>query len=248
MPITQHSFLKMLWIREGAGRVDFAGTNEACESGDLVLVPAGLKHRIIESPRTPIALYGLGIDFKRLNCVSPVLSLFKAGIFREPRLHTLRIEQRIRKIVYLNDQTDRASQFSGVAATLDLLAELALVLKPPKRNATQLAPVTRQLTDDPLLEAYLAWLHRNFYEPLTLDGAANACGMSRRTFTSHFKLRTGKTWLEYLNSLRIQHAVELLKQTDRKVTSIAFQCGFEDLTTFYRAFKRIHRKCPQSFR
>ena len=86
----------------------------------------------------------------------------------------------------------------------------------------------------------------NTLEPLTLDAAATASGMSRRTFTNQFKARTGRTWLEYVNALRIERAQELLRETDRKVTSIAFQCGFEDLSTFYRAFKRITGNTPSS--
>jgi AraC family L-rhamnose operon regulatory protein RhaS len=99
-----------------------------------------------------------------------------------------------------------------------------------------------------LLEAYLAWLHRNFYESLSLEEAAAATGMSRRTFTNRFKARTGTTWLDYVNVLRIRHAEALLKQTDKKITSIAFQCGFDDLTTFYRAFKRIKGVHPSQLR
>ncbi|MEZ6088733.1 MAG: helix-turn-helix transcriptional regulator [Pirellulaceae bacterium] len=83
---------------------------------------------------------------------------------------------------------------------------------------------------------------------MTLNDAAIATGMSRRTFTNRFKARTGTTWLEYVNVLRIRHAEILLKQADSKVTSVAFQCGFEDLTTFYRAFKRITGKNPSQMR
>jgi AraC family L-rhamnose operon regulatory protein RhaS len=151
----------------------------------------------------------------------------------------------------LNDQLDAASQLASIATAIDLLAELSLILDPPEIRGTakSLGPKPPPpVADDPLLEAYLAWLHRNFFEPLSLEDAAVATGMSRRTFTNRFKARTGTTWLDYLNALRIRHAELLLKQTDRKITSIAFQCGFDDLTTFYRAFKRINGMNPSELR
>jgi len=251
MGTTTHTFFKLLWIREGHGSVEMDGEPIHCETGDLVLLPARLPHRIVDSSHSPISLYGLGIDFNQLTCVAPVLPCFIAGVYREPKFHTLRIEQHLRKILYLNDQQDAPSLLSSVATAMNLLAELALVLVPPKNKRSRVVAQHRTATEhstDPLLEAYLAWLHRNFYESLTLDEAAFASGMSRRTFTNEFKSRTGATWLEYVNRLRIYHAKELMKQTDRKVTSIAFQCGFDDLTTFYRAFKRITGSSPTQMR
>ncbi len=251
MGTTTHAFLKILWIREGNGSIEMDGKPVGCETGDLVLLPARLPHRIVDSAHSPISLYGLGIDFNQLTCVTPVLQCFVAGVYREPKFHTLRIEQHLRKILYLNDQQDAPSLLSSAATAMSLLAELALVLVPPKSKRSRMIanPVANsEHSTDPLLEAYLAWLHRNFYESLTLDQAAYASGMSRRTFTNQFKLRTGTTWLEYVNRLRIHHAKELMKQSDRKVTSIAFQCGFDDLTTFYRAFKRITGASPMQLR
>ncbi|MCY2973474.1 MAG: AraC family transcriptional regulator [Planctomycetota bacterium] len=251
MGTTTHSFFKLLWIREGHGSIEMDCKQVRCETGDLVLLPARLPHRIVDSAHSPISLYGLGIDFRQLTCVSLILPSFIAGVYREPKFQTLRIEQHLRKILYLNDQEDAPSLLSSVATAMNLLAELALVLVPPKSKKSRVIADQRTETEhptDPLLEAYLEWLHRNFYELLTLDEAAFASGMSRRTFTNEFKARTGATWLEYVNRLRIHHAKELMKQTDRKVTSIAFQCGFDDLTTFYRAFKRITGSSPTQMR
>jgi AraC-like DNA-binding protein/mannose-6-phosphate isomerase-like protein (cupin superfamily) len=250
MPVTAHAFFKLLLIREGAGAIEFEGAETACESGDLVLVPARVRHRIIDLPRAPIALYGLGVDLHPLHSAGAVIEGFKAEVQPASRLRTLRIEQRLRKILYLNDQSDAASQLSSVATAIDLLAELSLLIHPPRVGGGRRS-IRRQEArthDDPVLEAYLVWLHRNFYESLSLDDAASATGMSRRTFTNLFKARTGTTWLDYVNILRIRHAEVLLKQTDRKITSIAFQCGYDDLTTFYRAFKRIHGKNPSAWR
>ena len=134
MKTTRHRFLKLLWIREGSGAIEFDGEIKDCEMGDLVLVPPRLRHRIIDSVRNPLSLYGLGVDSNRLHCIASVLKGFSAGIYREPKFRTLLVEQRLRKILYLIDQPGAPSQLSSVATAIDLLAELALVLDPPKTS------------------------------------------------------------------------------------------------------------------
>jgi AraC family L-rhamnose operon regulatory protein RhaS len=99
-----------------------------------------------------------------------------------------------------------------------------------------------------VIDEYLIWIRCNFFETLNVESAARACGMSRRKFTADFRQRTGQTWLVYLNGLRIEHAKTLLHDTDNKVTSIAFQSGFEDLSTFYRTFKRSTGTRPLDYR
>ncbi len=240
MSVTQHPFLKFLWIREGRARIEFETDSLDCESGTLVIVPPHTTHRIVDSADAPVSLFGLGLDTQELRCVEPVLPLYQTGVYSGQRLGTLRIEQHFRRLLYLVDQDEATSQFASVAAALELLSELALKLAPAKAASG----TTNKPSGDPMLEAYLEWLQRNFFEPLTLDGAARASGMSRRTFTNQFKARTGMTWLEYVNGLRIRRAEELLADADRKVSSIAFQCGFDDVSTFYRAFKRITGRTP----
>lgn len=244
MPVTEHPFFKLLLIREGAGEIEFERARLSCETGSLVLVPANSRHRIIDRPRDPISLYGLGIELKQLASVASVLETFPPSVHEEATLRTLSIEQRLRKLLYLNDQMDSASQLSSIATAIDLIAELSLLLRPPRMCKNAKLSANR----NPLMETYLAWLHRNFFQPLSLADAVAVTDMSRRTFTNQFKTLTGSTWLNYVNMLRIHHAEYLLKETDHKITSIAFQCGYEDLTTFYRAFKRINGKHPRSLR
>ena len=50
------------------------------------------------------------------------------------------------------------------------------------------------------------------------------------------------------HQLRVEHARRLLQQTHRTIASIAFECGFEDLSTFYRAFKREVGTSPRRWR
>jgi AraC family L-rhamnose operon regulatory protein RhaS len=72
--------------------------------------------------------------------------------------------------------------------------------------------------------------------------------MSRRRFTTLFWEITGQTWADYLSRLRIEYACKLLAETNRSIVAIAFECGYEDLSSFYRAFKRQTGHSPGDWR
>ena len=98
------------------------------------------------------------------------------------------------------------------------------------------------------MRAYVDDLADHFFEASNLDAAAAGLGISRRRFTQLFRQVTSTSWLSYVRQLRVEHAKRLLGQTQRTVLSIAFECGFEDLSTFYRAFKREVGHSPNHWR
>ena len=53
---------------------------------------------------------------------------------------------------------------------------------------------------------------------------------------------TGTSWAAYLTRLRIDYACRLLRETSRSIVSTAFECGYDDLSIFYRAFRAPHRR------
>lgn len=246
MATTVHRFPKLLLIREGRGAVVGDWGEVICETGDCVLVPHGLRHRIVDDPHRAISLYGLGISLKHFVSVPEFIEQLPAGSFASHRIKSVSIEQRMRRILYLDGQSNAASRLACVASSMELFAELTMALRQPPS-----IPSVKQtiLSDgEPLIASYLTWLENHFYEPVTLDEAARACGMSRRSFTHSFKKHVGSTWLEHLHRLRTKHAVELLRSTDRKITSVAFQCGFDDVTTFYRVLAKTTGKRPSELR
>jgi AraC family L-rhamnose operon regulatory protein RhaS len=91
-------------------------------------------------------------------------------------------------------------------------------------------------------------LKRTFYHRQTVNDAASALGISRRHFTQLFREITGESWLTMMQQHRLTHARRLLRDSDRSVTSIGYECGFEDITTFYRAFKTAEGISPLAWR
>lgn len=89
-------------------------------------------------------------------------------------------------------------------------------------------------------------LHR--FEKISLEETAAVANLSKEAFCRFFKLRTRKTFTQYLVQLRINEAQKLLQETDLGISEIAFRVGFENLSYFNRSFKNIAGMTPRDFK
>lgn len=87
------------------------------------------------------------------------------------------------------------------------------------------------------LQEITAYLTRHFTQNLKVDDIAAAVGLNPRYLMRLFKDCTGLTVWEYILRLRIAHAQQQLIATDDKIIDVALDCGFDTLSSFYRAFK-----------
>lgn len=98
------------------------------------------------------------------------------------------------------------------------------------------------------LDEVLGFLRANRTEEVTLEEAAAIAKMSPKSFCRFFKANTGKTLIEYLHELRIGEACRQLLETDRSISEIAFDCGFNNLSNFNRRFRNLKSTTPREFR
>jgi AraC-like DNA-binding protein len=88
----------------------------------------------------------------------------------------------------------------------------------------------------------------NYAQPLDRDMAADIAHMSPSGFSRFFKARTGMAFNEYVADVRIGHACRCLMDPANAITDIALTCGFSDLSTFNRTFKKLRGMTPSEFR
>jgi len=103
-------------------------------------------------------------------------------------------------------------------------------------------------TSEEKLETVLEFIRQNYTSDLSREGLAAAVDMNTSYFSTLFNTYTGKKINEYIHSLRIKDAIELLNKSDDKIIDIAFSVGFESLATFNRAFKHETGSTPTKYR
>jgi AraC-like DNA-binding protein len=80
-------------------------------------------------------------------------------------------------------------------------------------------------------------MFNNYHQDITLDTIAGIACLSRSQFSSFFKLHTGKTYIQFLNDLRIENACSCLKNAGVTVEQVCYEVGFKNVSNFTRQLK-----------
>jgi AraC-like DNA-binding protein len=92
---------------------------------------------------------------------------------------------------------------------------------------------------DPQMGAALSAIHDSVNTSWTVESLAETAAMSRSAFAVRFKELLGQTPLEYVTEWRMQKAMQLLGQRDKKLIDVARSVGYESDAAFSKAFKRV---------
>jgi AraC-like DNA-binding protein len=170
-------------------------------------------------------------SLKTITQLLPSFILIKAEQARTLALHST--------MQALASEMAEQAPGSGVVATR--LAEVlfiqilrAHIASGPERNKGWLRAVF-----DPQLGTALRAIHNKVNTPWTVESLAEAAGMSRSAFAARFKELLGQTPLEYVTGWRMQKAMQLLEQRDKKLIDVARLVGYESDAAFSKAFKRV---------
>lgn len=118
----------------------------------------------------------------------------------------------------------------------------------------RLSLLAKETPDAPLdqiqekISGIVKYINAKYMEKLTLNGISETFFISPYYLSRLFKKVTGFTFVEYLNSIRIREAQQLLKESGLNVSEIAGRTGYESSTHFGRVFKEITGMSPLRFR
>lgn len=97
-------------------------------------------------------------------------------------------------------------------------------------------------------EKMAAWMADHYLENPDVARIADSSGLHPNYAMSVFRATTGMTIRSYLAQLRVSHAQRLLLTTDQKIVDVAFESGFETVSSFYEAFVRMVGITPSRYR
>jgi AraC-like DNA-binding protein len=145
-------------------------------------------------------------------------------------------------LVYLIELKNiKKERDSLTQALLKKSREVQRLSRPPARGETRL--ISRDIIQD-LVE----YLDSNYHETYDRAALARRFNLSEDYMGHLFKKATSTNIANYINCRRIEAAKQLLEETDSKVIDIAFHVGFDNLTYFYRHFKKVTGYSPADYR
>jgi len=142
---------------------------------------------------------------------------------------------------------DRKTGFDSVLELLSILHDLST-----SRNMRTLSDLS--FTNEKFnynsrrIEKVFEYMNDNYNKQVSLAEVSRIANMPEASFSRFIKKRTGKTFIDSLNEIRLGHASRMLIDTTNTVAEIAYKCGFNNISNFNRIFKRKKFCIPKEFR
>ena len=132
-------------------------------------------------------------------------------------------------------------------AFLALLGELA---ESSNYRLLSTVPMQASADDDAVarINAAVDFIVQNLSSQFSMKDLAQELNMSERMFTRFFRSATGNSFTDFVNRLRINRACQLLMETERYVTNICYDAGFNNVANFNRRFLEFKGMTPKEFR
>lgn len=247
MEPTCHDYLKILLVFSGEGTLRSATdpTSRPLSAGDAAVVPPGCVHWLRD--RRPLSLYV--VCFQRSAFVAGYEDAI-CGSGEVPRVipgAASKLLDQARRLLHEQGSDFPAAEAMCRGLAWQFLAALARLpggAEEMSRTAAMADPTGSRARVRRAAEE----LRHGFYEAWSLDEAARRAGLARRRFSQLFVELHGRTWWEALQAARLDHAEVLLRDFRRSVATVAFECGYGDLSGFYRAWKSRWSASPRVWR
>jgi AraC-like DNA-binding protein len=98
------------------------------------------------------------------------------------------------------------------------------------------------------LNDIISYSFEHLQEPIRIEDVADIAHLSRSQFSRYFKLHTGKTFIQFLNELRVESACNLLLNEHYTIEQICYEVGFQNLSNFNRQFRKSKGLTPSAYR
>jgi AraC-like DNA-binding protein len=251
-PVHCHEEYELNYILNGKGVRRIVGYHMA-EIGDteLVMVGGNIPHAWFTHHFTGDSLHEVTVQFHhnlfderflQRNQLSAIRNLLQCS-----RQGVLFSRETIQKVAPRLEMLSSATGFDSVLELLSILHELAT-----SKNMEILSKAT-PVEDKPdekgqSMDKVISFIRQNYHKDITLKEIASLVNMPEVSFSRMIRKHTNRTFIEWLNDIRLSHASRLLINTTYTVAEISYMCGFNNLSYFNRVFRRKNGCTPRELR
>ncbi|PCE64724.1 AraC family transcriptional regulator [Sediminicola luteus] len=250
--IHSHKNFELNYIGSGTGRRIVGDNISGFEKGDLVLMGPNLPHcwEVLDTEKNTIPYCIVthfseeitNAEFFKLPELEGVVELLKAA--NRGLRFKVEDDSRIRSIL------EKTTTLHGLEYYIELLKIFNILMNTEERE--QLSnPMDQTQNFSKNLEKInkvYEYVFQNIQEGIKLEEAASVINMAPSSFCRFFKKKTKVTFMEYVKSVRVGIAAKLLAETDKQITQICFECGYNNLANFNHYFKKSMGKTPSEYR
>lgn len=249
MPCHWHMEYEIIRILSGQFLASVNGTNYSARKGDILFIKSGSLHSAIPKDCVYECLV-FNLDFlgKERDLTSPYIEGLQSGhiliqnFFTEeecsPWLPSL--------IQWLFDTMKQRPSGYELIVKGSLLQLFGILYQKGFYCEDNLQSPSMQSRIHHLKKVF-RYIDEHYPSSVTLNDLAREAGMSANHFCRFFKEMTNRSPMDYLNFYRIEKACYLLQHSDMSITSVGYQCGYNDASYFSKIFKRYKQETPKEY-
>lgn len=236
---------RLIFIAEGSLTCEINGAEFQYEDGNVVIIHEGTECAKVSSRSESIRAYAISFARGVYNDISVFFeckafcdSLQKKGL-ASVKIRGIQKNKLEYEVAALNEISSESGSGHLRLMSAKLIYDCFI-----KRSEV---PVWTKNPPDWFVEYYLL-LSRHYVFTKSFGEIIALAGKSREYVSRVFKSSTGRNISEHIIDLRMNYACNLLKNSSMDVMEISFECGFENLSTFYHHFSKRMGMPPQSYR
>lgn len=233
-----HAGLELFYVYGGSIRVSCGETQADLGAGSLAVIFPNVIHSYLCREEEQSGHFLLAICHPRLT--GEALQTLSRYVPENPFLPPDEVHPHV---VYALEGLLEQYRAGPQAAVCAALTQLVLAHALPR-----LKLVKNTTPPDDLTARVVTFVAQRMNQPLTLEEVAREVGVSSYYLSRFFARKLGMGFSDYLGSLRVRAAQNLLRSTDQKVQQVALTCGFESQRTFNRVFLRHCGVTPREYR
>ncbi len=245
-----HPELELIYINKGQGKTHIGTHLSYFNNSQLILIGSNLPHNGFTDRLTANGIETtiqfksnfLGNDFLNVPEMANIVALFERA--KKGILFKIETKQKI------GGKIEKLAKYQGlkrVLKFLDILDYLANTDDYTTLNADGFAFET-EAQDSTKVDIIFKHVNKNFQRHISLDEIADKVSMTVPAFCRYFKKTTGKTFTQIVNEYRVVHATKLLNESQKSITDICYECGFNNFSHFNKQFNEITGKSASNYR
>lgn len=255
VPWHYHPAIEIMYITRGIGTRFVGDCIEQYEEGDVCMIGPNLPHEWRNDDAYFDKESGL-----RATCICLFFKreIFDPNFIRLPEMNNIRdlIERSRCGLKFTGKSKLEITRFIrssvndvGVRKVTNLLTLLELMATSTEYELLASVGFTNSVNSEDFerFNKVYKFLVKNFATSIRLEEVSTLVGLTPTAFCRYFKERTKKTFVEYLNEMRIGYSKKLLLENKMKISTISGEVGFPNLSNFISQFKKVTGMSPSQF-
>lgn len=240
-----HQNPEIIYILEGEAEMQMESEHYEMKKGDILLINANKRHSI-KAGKEDLLFADFYINFSMLAEIlgtNQILLWCNTVIDKNEAYKQLRdVLNRILNRYYEREKEGALYLNSIYYEAVYLLTSYFIVKADDSRLKDNDTPDSSRIFE---IQNYV---QANYQKQLSLNDLAKQLYLSNAYLSKYIKKRFGLSFLEYVNNIRLFHALDELLYTDKKITRIAMDNGFPTTAAFNKAFKDVYHVTPSVYR